>query len=136
MLGGTGLLLSVIYAAFGLCTNLPLIVLIGAVEGVLLVFQQPVAQGLLADASPATARGRAQGLAGTIGAVGGGTAAGAALPLYHVAHPLPFIAAGVLMAAGSLVAGAGALTMAGRRPHLAAARPARPAGQPAQGSTA
>jgi len=104
-----GLLVSVIYAAYGTTTNLTLIMILGIAEGLFLVFQQPVVQGLLADASPAEARGRVQGIAGATGAVGGALAAFASLPLYHASHPLPFTLAGLVMALGSVLAAAGAL---------------------------
>jgi hypothetical protein len=40
------------------------------IEGFIIIFQEPLAQGLLADASPVEARGRVQGMAGAIGAIG------------------------------------------------------------------
>ena len=91
------------------------ILVLGIVEGIFMVFQQPVAQGLLADASPPEARGRAQGIAGAIGAIGGATAAFASLPLYHYSRPVPFVLAGAAMTAGSIVAAAGAMALVRRR---------------------
>ena len=90
------------------------------------MFQLPVAQGLLADASPPQARGRAQGISGSIGAIGGAAAAFASLPLYHAGRPLPFILAGVAIMAGSGVAAVGAVALVRRRtvPFPAVIQPA------------
>jgi len=111
----SGVLVSVIYVAYGFVANLGWIMALGVLEGIIFVFGQPAAQGLLADASPPEARGRAQGLSGVIGALGGASFAFASLPLYHVARPLPWILAGVVMTAGSIVAGLGALVYERRR---------------------
>jgi len=110
-----GVLVSVIYVAYGFVANLGWIMALGVAEGIIFVFGQPAAQGLLADASPPEARGRVQGLSGVIGALGGASFAFASLPLYHVARPLPWILAGVVMTAGSIVAGLGALVYERRR---------------------
>jgi len=110
-----GVLVSVTYVAYGFVANLGWIMVLGVLEGIIFVFQQPAAQGLLADASPPEARGRAQGLSGVIGALGGASFAFASLPLYHVARPLPWILAGIVMTAGSIVAGLGALVYTRRR---------------------
>lgn len=80
-----------------------------------IVFQQPLVQGLLADASPVAARGRVQGVAGAAGAVGGSLAAFASLPLYHETRTLPFFLAAAVMALGAVVAAVGALAFARRR---------------------
>jgi len=111
----SGVLVSVIYVAYGFVANLGWIMALGVLEGIIFVFGQPAAQGLLADASPPEARGRAQGLSGVFGALGGASFAFASLPLYHVARPLPWILAGVVMTAGSIVAGLGALVYERRR---------------------
>ncbi len=122
MLLDTGLLLSATYVAYGLLTNLTLILLVGIAEGIVFVFQQPVALGLLADAAPEDARGQAQGIAGAVGAVGGAASAFAALPLYHATHLLPFLLAALLTALGSAAAAAGAAALTRqRRPHAVAA---------------
>lgn len=110
LLGG-GLLVSLVYAAYGFMTNLTLIVVIGVIEGIFIVFQRPAAQSLLAEGSPPSARGQAQGVAGAAGAVGGAVAAFASLPLYHQSHPLPFVLAGIAMTAGSVVAAIGAIAL-------------------------
>jgi MFS family permease len=99
-----GLLVSVVYASYGFMTNLLLIAAVGVVEGTLITCQGPAAQSLLAAASPAQARGRAQGVAGVAGALGGAIAAFASLPLYHDERALPFVLAGVAMASGSVIA--------------------------------
>jgi MFS family permease len=119
LLLGTGLLVSVIYASYGFVTNLTAILVLGIVEGIFAVFQQPLAQGLLADASPTNARGRAQGIAGAAGGLGGAAAAFASLPLYHYSRPVPFVLAGVAMTAGSIVAALGAMTLGRRRRAIA-----------------
>jgi len=100
----TGLCVSAVYVSYGVVTSLSLIMVLGVVEGVFFVFQQPLVQGLLADASPVEARGRVQGVAGAAGALGGASAAFASLPLYHEARFLPFLLAGVIMAFGAAVA--------------------------------
>lgn len=110
-----GLLVSVVYASYGFMTNLLLIAAVGVVEGVLITCQGPAAQSLLAAASPAHARGRAQGLAGVAGALGGALAAFASLPLYHDARALPFIAAGIAMASGAVIAAGSAHQLARRQ---------------------
>jgi len=97
-------------------TSLGLIMVLGVVEGIFFVFQQPLVQGLLADASPVEARGRAQGVAGVVGALGGAAAAYASLPLYHEARFLPFLLAGAIMALGAGAAALGAALYA-RRKH-------------------
>lgn len=115
----SGLAAAVIYVAYGALTNLAIITALGILEGIALVFQTPVAQSLLADASPPTARGRAQGMAGAIGAIGGSISAFASLPLYHADRPIPFTIAGIIMAVGSVAAAGGALVFARRRRHAA-----------------
>lgn len=104
----SGLAAGLIYAGYGLMHNLIAIAVVGVIEGIVIIFQQPIAQGLLADASPAAARGRVQGFAGFIGSIGGAIASFAALPLYHQSRPIPFIGAGVVMILGSTVAAYGA----------------------------
>lgn len=104
----SGLVAGSIYASYALLHNLYVIAALGVLEGIVIVFQQPIAQSLLADASPAGARGRVQGVSGFIGAVGGGAASFAALPLYHNQHGAPFLGAGLVMAVGSCLAAAGA----------------------------
>lgn len=111
----SGIIAGVIYASYGFVTDLVLIMALGVIEGMVIVFQQPVAQGLLADASPPRVRGRVQGLAGAMGAVGGSTAAFASLPLYHTSKTVPFILAGVIMAVGSVIVAASALVFTTRR---------------------
>ncbi|GAC1472287.1 MAG: MFS transporter [Chloroflexota bacterium] len=112
---GAGLFAASIYASYGFVTNLTLVMALGIVEGLAIIFQQPVAQGLLADASPPQARGRVQGLAGAAGAIGGASAAFACLPLYHASRAVPFLLAGGVMAAGSLVAALGAYAQTRRQ---------------------
>ncbi|MGI8827914.1 MAG: MFS transporter [Chloroflexota bacterium] len=111
----SGVIAAVIYASYGFITNLVAIMLLGIVEGIAIVFQTPLAQGLLADASPPEARGRVQGLSGTVAAVGGAAAAFASLPLYHVHRAAPFVIAASAMAIGSLVASVGAAAYSRRR---------------------
>jgi MFS family permease len=94
---------------------LTLIVVAGVIEGFFIVFQRPAAQSLLADGAPAQVRGRAQGVAGAAGALGGSLSAFASLPLYHASRPLPFVLAGVIMTVGSLIAAVGALVLARRQ---------------------
>jgi DHA1 family tetracycline resistance protein-like MFS transporter len=113
----TGVLISSIYLSYGFITNLTAILVLSIVEGLLFVFQGPLAQSLLADASPAAGRGRVQGLAGITGAIGGAAAAFASLPLYHAARPLPWIIMGAVMGLGSLLASLGAAAYRRRR-HL------------------
>jgi DHA1 family multidrug resistance protein-like MFS transporter len=106
-----GLLISVVYASYGFATSLALLLVLGIVEGLFLVFQQPAVQGLLADASPVDARGRAQGVAGVAGAIGGASAAFISLPLYHYNRPLPFVLAGIVMAIGSVLSAFSAIIL-------------------------
>ncbi len=110
----SGIFAGLIYVAYGFMTNLLLITFLGLIEGVVLVFQMPVAQGLLAAASPMQARGRAQGMAGALGAIGGSTMALVSLPLYHNSRPLPFIISGAIIAIGG-AAGFGGAVVFGRR---------------------
>lgn len=105
----SGLLISVVYVAYGVITSLTLVLVLGIVEGIFLVFQQPAARGLLADASPAALRGRVQGMAGLAGSIGGAGSAFISLPLYHQERMAPFLLAGVVMAAGSVVSACGAV---------------------------
>lgn len=112
----SGLVAGSIYASYAVLHNLVLIAIIGVVEGTVIVFQQPIAQSLLADASPARARGRIQGISGLVGSVGGAASSFAALPLYHSGHGIPFVGAGIIMAAGGSVAAGGAAIYA-RRQH-------------------
>lgn len=104
-----GILVSVVYISYGFISDLTAILVLGVVEGFFIVFQQPAAQSLLVAAVPSEVRGRAQGLAGAAGAIGGAAAAFFSLPLYHTARPLPFIMAGGAMTIGSIVAAGGAL---------------------------
>jgi len=112
---GAGALVSLMYASYGFVTNLTAIMVLGIVEGIAVVFLQPVAQGLLADASPVRARGRAQGLAGTVGSVGGAAAAFASLPLYHASRGSPFLIAAAVTIAGCGIAAYGASVYSRRR---------------------
>jgi MFS family permease len=111
----SGVIAGLIYASYGFVTDLALIMALGVIEGIVIVFQQPVAQGLLADASPARVRGRVQGVAGAMGAVGGSIAAFASLPLYHTSRAIPFTSAGVIMGAGSAIVAASAVVFVRRR---------------------
>ncbi len=106
-----GLAIGLIYAGYGFVTNLTVLPFLCALEAVLLAFQAPALQALLAAASPAEARGRAQGIAGLVGALGGGSAALVSLALYHWSQPAPFVLSGVVMAAGALAAALGALRL-------------------------
>ncbi|HWE62354.1 MAG TPA: MFS transporter, partial [Chloroflexota bacterium] len=110
-----GLLISGVYAAYGFVSSLALVLALGILEGLFLVFQQPAARTLLADASPPDLRGRAQGMAGLIGSIGGAGAAFISLPLYHQERALPFLVAGMMMVAGSLMSAIGAVTLARRQ---------------------
>ena len=112
MLLWAGILVSIVYAAYGYMTNFWLVIALGIFEGVFLVFQQPAVRDLLADASPPDLRGTAQGIAGFTGAIGAATSAFASLPLYHASKPLPFVLAGAIMAAGSVVSAFAAMRMA------------------------
>jgi MFS family permease len=107
-----GVLVSLVYAAYGYITNFWLVIALGIFEGVFLVFQQPSVRGLLADASPPDLRGTAQGVAGLTGAIGAATSAFASLPLYHANKSLPFVLAGAIMVAGSVVGAFAAMRMA------------------------
>jgi MFS family permease len=115
VLFGAGLLIGIIYASYGLITNLVVITILGIVEGIALVFQQPVFQSLLAEASPAWARGRVQGIAAIAGAIGGGGAGLISFPLYHLSRPLPFLVAGAVVIVGSALAALSAAAVARRR---------------------
>lgn len=114
LLLGAGWAISAIYASYALVTNLGLILVLGVAEGIALVFLQPAQQSLLADASPSTARGRAQGLAGVAGGLGGSGAALLSLPLYHASRQAPFLLAAAVMACGSVVAAASAALLVRR----------------------
>lgn len=111
----SGLGAGVIYAAYGFMHNLILILVVGVLEGIVILFLQPATQGLLADASPARARGRAQGIAAFVGSVGGAGTAFLSLPLYHESHPTPFVLAGSIMAIGSIVTAAAAVAFIRRQ---------------------
>ena len=107
-----GLLVSIVYAAYGFVSSLVLVLVLGIVEGLFLAFQQPAMRGLLANASPQDARGRAQGVAGVAAAIGGAGAAFISLPLYHQERAIPFVAAGIIMALGSAIAAGCAVLLA------------------------
>jgi PPP family 3-phenylpropionic acid transporter len=111
-LAASGILAGVIYAGYAVIGNLTVILILGIVEGVVTVVQQPIAQGLLAASAPLQARGRAQGIAGTVGAIGGSVAAFAAVPLYRFSAPLPFLLLGAIVAVGCVVAAVGTLRSA------------------------
>ena len=122
----SGLVAGAIYVSYGFVTSLVVILVLGVIEGLVIIFQQPLAQGLLADASPAEARGRAQGMAGAIGAIGGSAAAFLSPPLYHESRLLPFVLLGAITIAGSAVAAVGAVTFARQRQaQILASRPER-----------
>lgn len=103
----SGVVAGSIYAGYGLLHNLILIAVIGVVEGTVIVFQQPIAQSLLADASPVRARGRTQGVSGVVGSLGGAFSSFVSLPLYHQMVELPFLGAGIVMLIGSSLAALG-----------------------------
>jgi MFS family permease len=107
-----GLLISLVYASYGFVTSLALVIALGIVEGIFLVFQQPAVRSLLAEASPDDLRGRAQGVAGLAGAIGGAGSAFWSLPLYHQDRAAPFVVAGTVMAVGSLLSTASAVSLA------------------------
>lgn len=111
----SGLIAGGIYVAYGFVTSLVAIVALGVVEGSVIVFQQPLAQALLADAAPPAARGRAQGLAGVVGAAGAASAAYLSPPLYHMSRPLPFALLGGVTIAGCALAALGAFSYERRR---------------------
>ncbi len=115
-----GLLISVIYMSYGFVGNLAAILVLGIIEGVFLAFQQPAVQALLAAASPPEARGRAQGVAGLAGSIGGAGSAFLSLTLYHQSHPAPFVIAGVVMVAGTLAAALSAVWLKRHGPETAA----------------
>jgi MFS family permease len=104
-------IIGIIYAWYGFTENLALVLVLGTVEGVIFMFIAPAAQSLLADASPLQARGRAQGVAGVIGAAGGAVTAFVSLPAYHAARPLPFVGLSVVMVVCSFVAAAGVIAL-------------------------
>lgn len=120
-------LLAAIYVIYGFTTSLWIILLLGILEGIVFMFVMPAGQSLLADASPPVARGRAQGVSGAVGGLGGAIAAFASLPLYHVARPLPFVGTGVVIFLGSCVAALGAVTLRRRTARMASAGSASPA---------
>jgi MFS family permease len=107
-----GLLISLIYTSYGFVTNLVLLLVLGSVEGIFLAFQQPALQALLAAASPPEARGRAQGIAGLAGSLGGGSSAFFSLSLYHWNRPAPFVISGSFMVAGTIAATLSAVWLA------------------------
>jgi MFS family permease len=109
-----GLLISLVYASYGFVTSLGLIIALGIIEGIFLVFQQPAARSLLAEASPDDLRGRVQGVAGLAGAIGGAGSAFWSLPLYHQNRAAPFVIAGMVMAVGSLISTVSAVSLAHR----------------------
>lgn len=115
----SGILAGIIYISYGFMTSLVLITIFGVLEGLVIVFQQPVVQGFLADASPPDARGRAQGLSGALGAIGGSGMALVSLPLYHQARPAPFIVAGIITIIGGTVSFSGSLVFQRRQKERA-----------------
>jgi len=114
-----GLLISLIYVSYGFVGNLAAILVLGLIEGVFLAFQQPAVQALLAAASPPEARGRAQGVAGLAGSLGGAGSAFLSLTLYHWNHPVPFVGAGAVMIAGTLAAAFSAVWLKRHGPETA-----------------
>jgi len=120
-----GLSIGLLYASYGFVTNLIVLLGLGILEGVLLAFLQPAMQALLADASPPEARGKAQGIAGFSGSLGGAGAAFCSLPLYHWNHPAPFVISGAVTMAGTLCAALGAVWLRRHGPELTQARVAR-----------
>jgi MFS family permease len=113
----SGVLTSLIYIEYGYLTNLALLLVLGVAEGIFLAYQQPAVQSLLADASPVSARGRTQGIAGVAGALGGAGSAFVALPMYHQSHSMPFLLSGLIMGAGSIAAAASAALLTQQERH-------------------
>ncbi len=90
------LALAIIYGAYGLELDPWLIVALSAVEGLVAPFSSAALDGLLADRTSASIRGRAQAnysAAGTAGSFVGATASGL---LYALAPGAPFVAVGAL----------------------------------------
>ncbi len=112
-----GLLISVIYMSYGFVDNLIAILVLGVVEGIFLAFLQPAVQALLAGASPPEARGRAQGVAGLAGSLGGAGSAFFSLTLYHSNHAAPFVISGAVMIFGTLAAALSAVWLARHGPE-------------------
>jgi MFS family permease len=118
-----GLLIGLIYIAYGFMTSLALFPVLCAVEGIFLAFQAPAQQALLAAASPPEARGRAQGIAGLVGSLGGAGSAFFSLSLYHWNRPAPFVISGTFMAVGAIAAALGAVWLVRHDPERPRARP-------------
>lgn len=93
---------ALVVAAYGLIPNVPAILVLGGVEGIVAAVSQPAADAYLASVADPRTMGRAQGAYATVGMFGAAISAFIAPVLYAVSRPLPFVVGGVVLAVFAL----------------------------------
>ena len=118
MMFGAGVMLSVMFIAYGLVSAFALFMVLGILEGSFDAVARSANDGYLADHSPPDSRGRAQSVFNGVQQLGGLVAAVAGGFLYEINHSLPFVASGGLMLVLMLSAAAIAIIAARRAPKV------------------
>jgi DHA1 family multidrug resistance protein-like MFS transporter len=118
------LIASSIYLSYGFLTNIPIILVLGVVEGAMLAFLTPSSDSYFADVVPARLRGRMQGVTNSVSTAVGFIAAASLGVIYGLSPTWAFIA---VAAATALPVIPAALLM---NPHEARLRPRGRAPQP------
>ena len=92
------LIYAVVVAAYGLVPNVPAILGLGLMEGVVCAVSQPTADAYLASVADPRTMGRAQGAFATVGMAGAAISAFLGPVLYAGDHLYPFLVGGVVLA--------------------------------------
>jgi MFS family permease len=98
------LAMSVMIVGYGLTEAIPIILLIGLLEGALSTVTIPTLDAYLSNVSDPRIQGRVQGTYATVGTFGAATFAFLGTVLYDVAHLMPFLVAGGALAGLTLFA--------------------------------
>ena len=118
------LIAAAIYLSYGFLTDIPIILVLGVIEGAMLAFISPASDSYFADVVPARLRGRLQGITNSVNTAVGFLAAAGLGVVYGVSPTWAFI---TVAAATALPAIPAALLML---PHEARLRPRNRAPQP------
>jgi len=98
------LLISGIIIIYGLVPSVPVILLLGLVEGAIATVQQPSLDAYLASVSDPRIQGRVQGAFTTMGMTGAAVSAFLGSVLYGIAPVIPFLTGGVVLGLLTVVA--------------------------------
>ena len=118
-----------VYLAYGLITSIPIILLLGVLEGTMVAFMGPALDSYFADVVPSRLRGRVQGVTNSTNTAVGFVMATAGAVLYGISPFWAFLTLALATVGAGLPA---ALLMI---PHEARLRPRRPATPPTASET-